>query len=321
MNTKLQFFSRLCGAVVALLTLVAGAAPWLGRISDQLDLFAHVTPFLLLAPLANLVVNRHAGWPRHASIFAIVSIALALMSALTWVGDGQSGVPVRIISMNVWTHNRDPVATAAWIRNQRPDFIMLQEDLENGAIVDRLLRETYPFRTRTPAFAPCGSVILSKHSTIDQGFTPSPDPRGSHCAVWARYQVGDQVITLVNVHMLWPTFEPWRRSQDHAIAAAVQSFSPETMIVAGDFNATPWSQALKRQTLIQGLKRRDQILFTWPMQPWSRHRYYSPTPILALDHIFAGHNWIGHDVSASPRLGSTHRGLVATLYLKPAASK
>lgn len=311
----------LASATLAVVALMAGLAPWLGRLGARLDLIAHVTPFLIAPPLLGLLCNRQAGWRRTVSILGFLGVVAALVMGLTWPSRETSGAPLKLVSMNVWTHNRNARATAAWIRSQRADFVMLQEAGEKGAAVAALLRPDYPFTTRAPDFEPCGSVILSRTPVIAQGFTPSPDPEGSHCAVWARYRFAGRLITLVDVHMLWPTFGPWRQAQDHLIEVVTRAAPRGTLIVAGDFNATPWSQALKGQDLIRGLTRRDQVVFTWPMQPWTRHRFYSPVPFLALDHVFAGSDWLGGDVRASPRLGSTHRGLVTQLYLKPDASK
>ena len=88
-------------------------------------------------------------------------------------------------------------------------------------------------------------------------------------------------------------------------------------IVAGDFNLTPWSFALKGIDRRLGLERWDRALFSWPARMSPHSPLSWPTPFLPIDHLYAGRDWRVVSLSRGPLVGSDHYPIVARLALTP----
>ena len=85
-------------------------------------------------------------------------------------------------------------------------------------------------------------------------------------------------------------------------------------ILAGDFNLTPWTFALRRMDVQFGLTRRTRALATWPNRlPSHDNPALMPFPILPIDQIYAGSAWRTESIRRGPRTTSDHYGVLATL--------
>ena len=87
---------------------------------------------------------------------------------------------------------------------------------------------------------------------------------------------------MVGVHCARP-FHPLLQAQD--VAALTQLVLTRTLpiVVAGDFNLTPWADRLKQFTRMTGLGRFNTFILTWPM----RWRNDPVLPVVASDNVFA----------------------------------
>ena len=95
-------------------------------------------------------------------------------------------------------------------------------------------------------------------------------------------------------------------------------YERKRLIIAGDFNSTPWSFTLRRQDEALGLVRRNQAMLSWPAMAFSRWNIHMPLPFLAIDHVYAGSDWVTLGAERGPALGSDHFPVVVTLALSPA---
>ena len=86
------------------------------------------------------------------------------------------------------------------------------------------------------------------------------------------------------------------------------------LIVAGDFNMTPWTDQLNDSRDVTGLGRYNTFHFTWPM----RWREYPLMPVVAIDNVFASSDFAKIATIGGPRLGSDHRPIIADIALAPA---
>lgn len=73
--------------------------------------------------------------------------------------------------------------------------------------------------------------------------------------------------------------------QEHDATALTQFVLTRKLpiIVAGDFNMTPWTDQLKQFTRTTGLGRFNTFHYTWPM----RWRRYPLVPVVVIDNVFA----------------------------------
>ncbi len=315
---------RLNRWLAALFAFVMGGIALLslgGAFSDTLDILTHFEPFLLAGGLVALLLQAPRT-TRHslAAAFALTAVVIpaGLMApelAARWtdVHARPGRDTLKVIQMNVWSENLDPAATARWLAAQNADVVVLEEVVHLSVPIPDALGRAYPYRTPNDPTAECDTFILSKTPPRASGLYPSPDPGGSHCGVWAQFGEGARAFTVVGAHLLWPAPPGPQRRQVDRLAADLKAFDPASLILAGDFNATPWSFGLRRVDAAFGPSRRDRALFTFPVQPYTRYHLRSSFPVLPLDHIYAGPGWRTISVTRGPKLGSDHLPVAALL--------
>jgi endonuclease/exonuclease/phosphatase (EEP) superfamily protein YafD len=225
---------------------------------------------------------------------------------------GPNASSLKIIEFNIWKSNRDPAATAAWIRAQDPDIVVLADVARQGQFVADRLRADYPYSVRCND-KHCSTMLLSKRQPLRAGGLAKGDPenRVGLSAVWATFSDVRGPFTVVGVHLPrpWPFGDQWRFQR--LLVAATATLDRRRMIVAGDFNDTPWSSDLQRLDRNLDLPRRTRALFSWPARlPYGLP---APFPILPIDQVYAALAWRTDRVTVGPRLGSDHYPLVIEL--------
>lgn len=83
------------------------------------------------------------------------------------------------------------------------------------------------------------------------------------------------------------------------------------LVVAGDFNMSPWTEKLARFTRNSGLARYNTLHLTWPM----RRGNLPLLPLVAIDNVFASRSFAAIATEGGPRLGSDHRLIVVDIAL------
>jgi endonuclease/exonuclease/phosphatase (EEP) superfamily protein YafD len=297
--------------VVFLVAPLASVASLGGVFSNTLDLLTHLAPFWLAGSLGALVLALLPAAPLRraalagfgalgiaaAAILVIPEFTRAIRPPVTWGGTCQ----VKLIAFNVWEHNGRPGDAAAWLAAQAPDFILMADVeppiraalIHRGFWYDRGVGHTAIF-SRSPAVA-----APFKIPERDWPLLPK-FARGTYSSACGPF-------SLVAVHLARP-FEATRGAG--SLAAELDRYDRERLIVAGDFNLTPWSFALRRLDWRLGLERRDRALSSWPAMG-------APAPFLPIDHVYAGRAWRTVRVEQGPSFGSTHYPLIAVLALEP----
>ena len=111
----------------------------------------------------------------------------------------------------------------------------------------------------------------------------------------ARMQVHGRAIMVRAIHPMPPISGPDRLTRD-ALIKAVASKVDEPLVIAGDFNASPWAPAM-RQLGVFGVKRATTFEPT--------HTLYGGLPI---DHILASEaDWSVSAAGVAGNFGSDHR--------------
>lgn len=306
---------------VAGASLVLGVLGQFGRICPPLDSINNFSQLWLLAGVlagtglvAISVRGRTAGFVVVAAMWALAFSNLGPLS-LTETDDTLPP-EVRLVQFNALKGNHDPEAAAAWILLQKPDIVVLEEGALAGARVRDLLRPKLPFVIDClgDQGGRCSTMILSSKRPLDSGGLADGDPenRGALSAVWARFQGPRATFTVVGVHMVrpWP-YGDQAKDLGHLAGFIRDLHSPHT-IVAGDFNQTPWTfqQRAFRKTI--GLTLISGGLPTWPASPIPVLGL-PMTPLLAIDHVYAGHAWTVTAVKRGPVLGSDHLPVAVSL--------
>ena len=168
-------------------------------------------------------------------------------------------------------------------------------------------------QTLAPTSFDIMTVHLSRIGPRDSGAWPSPDTFGRHFGAWASFGDTATGYTVVGAYALWPAPAGRQQIQTAFLASRLQAFNRDNLILAGDFNSTPWSFSLRRQDALFGLTRRSHALFSWSVQPYSRYKFWTPVPLMPIDHVYAGAAWKTVSVTTGPKLGSDHLPIIAVL--------
>jgi len=290
--------------------LLALLLPWLmralpasaGLFGWGLDLVAHWQPAhaaLWLVAIA-LLSARDRRW-----LFALPLALLPLWSAsapLPSAAEPAAAPTLTIASANVRAGNPDPAPLAAWLRAQPADVVVLVELTPDYA--DRLqdaLADVYPYRDFAPMDSPFGIGLLSRHPLSQRERRDSAD---GIPALAATLDTARGPVRVVAAHPMPPLGPHWQAARDRLLRTLADAAGTRPTVVAGDLNATPWSNALAR--IAPGLRRACGLAPTWPSGHFG----------IPIDHVLAGAGWRRLDCARGPDIGSDHRPIRATLALE-----
>jgi endonuclease/exonuclease/phosphatase (EEP) superfamily protein YafD len=214
---------------------------------------------------------------------------------------------LRVLSFNVLSANTCYAATLRWIQQSDPDVAFFSEVTPAWAAALEPLKARMPYfvvRERTDNF---GLAVYSKHPIIEQILVPSTLLEVAILQLTLGID-GNQVV-FVGMHPMAPLCPAYARDRDAGIKQQAARMRHETrpLIVAGDFNATPWSHAM---TPLIELGLRDTMLGRGFSATWQRRIPLFAIPIdqiLLRGPIRIRGRWTG------PDLGSDHRPVMADL--------
>ena len=276
-----------------------------GAVWGWADALNHLAPIWLVcgwvgAALVCLALPE--GRLRTASLISAAVAVLFCGVPMVWemARTGREAPPpanLTVLSFNRWWDSPDPPGQVAMIRASGADLVALQE--ANGfEAAAGSLRDLYPYQLFCGGN--CDTAILSKRPILASGREASAQWPGGSKFLWARTTALDgRPVTLATLHPFWP-IPPWiQRGQRGRIAELISALPLDETIVAGDFNLTPWSFAMRRMdATLAPLTRRSHGLLTFPAS-W-------PVPFLALDQVYAAPAWKTVSIERLPRAASDH---------------
>lgn len=309
-----RFVSHVVGlalAVGAVSIVGASILAMGGRASPRLDVLAHFAPLYGLTALCIMVSAILLPVTRKRTALALSAVAILASSVLTAPeflrAVGPAAAPnapgqIKVIQINALRRNTDIRRVADWLIAQDPDVVTLAEARHD--LRDLLIR-----RTGWKTAGAHGNLIVFTQERYLKMERPRL-PRGSELTfVNATYAHPGGPFEILTIHFAHPTNPVFARQITY-LESVVARRPRERMVLTGDFNATPWSQAMRRLDANLGLIRRDRALPTWPAQvmgrPW-------PLPFLPIDHVYAGAGWATVKVERGPWLGSDHYPVIVTL--------
>lgn len=286
-----------------------------GRVSPVLDVLAHLAPLYLL--VASIAAAPAVFAPRSfraglllLSTAAIVSTGwLMLPEALRRprldVPSAEPTGALRVVQFNAWGRNAKAEEAVAWILRQDPDVVVVQEA---GRLRDRLIAAGFHASCLS-----CGAVVFSRTEPLERYAEPKRDGGQRSLLSSSKLRTAAGVFTVVGIHRHWPVRFAKQASQTADLRSYLATLPKDRLILAGDFNSTPWSFARQREDREFGLVRRTIGLPTWPAEKVSHNRLPAPFPYMPIDHIYAGPGWVTVSVERGPRLGSDHYPVTVTL--------
>jgi endonuclease/exonuclease/phosphatase (EEP) superfamily protein YafD len=309
------------GLVVAAYFAVA-AASCLGRYSWLADLTTHFRPQLLVAALVLAVMLLLGGRPRWllplalaASVHAFVLFRPAPAPAA--VAEGSS---LRLLAFNVLTDNSRFDEVLGFIRREAPDVVVLTEASQPWQERVESLTARFPYTTLSKPRA-IDTVVLSRFRILEQSIEHAKGRKGRKIwepALRLVLDVDGKPTVLWAIHPASPINKAqWNRRNIYLKWLATRvAAEPERLpvIVAGDFNITPWSPWYDDWKQGSGLI--DSAGTNWPAitrRPFLPfHARFLGVPIdrVAISPVVAV---TSHRVG--PELGSDHYALTVDLTL------
>ena len=320
-NLKNVFATMLRGALglAALSFMIVTLIGLYGAVDAGFDVVNHfriwiVLPALPLVLLALVVKARAAAAMTLAALlvhaFAIVPEVYARWATQS----GESGADrIKIVTLNMRFNFADAERLKQFVETEQPDILVMQEAWGKSATAIDDLKELLPFRADCVDQYLCNLALLSRlpiaASKIEPASGAGPaaaSPRMLSAEVKLD-AVGrpDESATIITTHLSWPLPPELQASQFRQLAQRIAGFDPQSVIVAGDFNSTPWSHAMQHYDTATPLRRVTHAVHTWP----ARKRiagYELPFPLLPIDHVFAGSRFRAESVRRGPYLGSDH---------------
>lgn len=287
-----------------------------GAVSDRLDALTHAAPLWLAmgagaVVLGGLFARQAERWVMVVLGLVAIGACAVLMGpemAAAWRFKPAAIAPgdLKVIQFNAWQENRAPKKSLEWVLAQNADIVVVEEGGRASWEMVKGLRAAYPF-VSCPKGRGCEPWIFSRKKILASGQFGKGLPY-----VWAKLDDPAGAFTVAGVHFLWPVPAGPQQAQSGKLVEAVAKLDRHSLILAGDFNSTPWSFTLKRQDKALGLQRWTRALPSWPAGQFSRVAA-APAPFLPIDHVYAGDEWRAVRVERGPAVGSDHRPVVVTL--------
>lgn len=304
---------RIGGFLLALGCAAAALGGQAGRWSPRLDVLNHFELVWVIGAILAVAL----GWRDRATV---VLAALALAAAALQMtpellardkpAQTAEGPALKLVQFNVWFRNRAPAPTAAWLLEQDADIIVLEEAFGGAAPVVKALSARYPYQFSCgDKRHACSTLVLSRRPAIAGG----PLSGSGLVASWASFNGPGGPFIVVGLHSTHPYPPPWQQVEHDRLVKALARFDQERLILAGDFNSTPWSFGLKRLDRRLQIRRLTHAEPSWPAQPVTRLHIRPPLLLLPIDQVYAGKGWAAVSVKRGPRLGSDHVPIVVTL--------
>ncbi len=219
------------GVLVIALAQLAGLAQGLHPALDSVAHFRLILTVLLIPAIGLALLIRR----RVLASVTLMSLLAGLVGMTSTLGTNAiTGEPdLTVLQFNAYARNATPLAIVSQVKEARPDVITLQEMWRPILVIMDELKADYPYQNLCRSGWVGGTAILSRWPVTDQG-----------CATglaWMRIEKDVRKMSVASLHLTWP----WPMPQAKQIAELdpVLRAMPRPAVLAGDFNAAPWSTA------------------------------------------------------------------------------
>ncbi|SEQ63000.1 Uncharacterized conserved protein YafD, endonuclease/exonuclease/phosphatase (EEP) superfamily [Devosia sp. YR412] len=306
-------------STLAVLALFGFAVP-------ELDLLNHAQLFLLPGTVIALLIFAVAmrGWWRSAAIiYAFVGFAASANVILPDTFAAMQPRPaapesgsITMMTHNLFGLNYEMEKVTAAILAADADIIVLQEYFgEQAGELHPLLLASYPYyaRCRGGKRANLGLYSRIPFEQVEDGACPNNaygTTRTAH--VLAKFQTqSGKSFSVITTHMDWPIPVARQHEQLNALSAVVDKIEGP-MILAGDFNSTAWSYALRDFVAKNDFVRETLNMLTFPMSWYYLGAWRDTVPFLPLDHVMTRGGVVVHDIHTGEPTASDHLPVVFT---------
>jgi endonuclease/exonuclease/phosphatase (EEP) superfamily protein YafD len=315
----------LAAANLALIAAVAGGFTVLADIIAPLT--GHLIGIGLAASLA-LLVRRWVPAILAAGVVATAGLhvwlglawccaapAAGAQTALTKVTTQAWGESLTLLALNAWHQHGDARRLERYLATAPADVVVLSEFGPDKRSLLANLKAVYPFQVDCADQWPCSLALLSRVPLEAAGVgriaLEDREERASDMPafVWAKLAGS---LTVIGTHLHRPSRDPYlHASQVSALTEFVRRIEGP-LVLAGDLNTSPWSNAFRKLRAATGLTPASILLPSWPAWPLA-------LPQVALDHIFVSGELAVAAAGTGPAVGSDHLPVWAQIERHPVA--
>jgi endonuclease/exonuclease/phosphatase (EEP) superfamily protein YafD len=246
----------LAAAILLSVPLVLG---FLGRFHPALDSFSHfrahiaVAMAVLALPLFFTALWREAAMVLLLSLSAFATtlgVSQAFLSGAARAGGAETNNALySLIQLNLRYDNSDPAEVLRMVAREKPDIITVEEVSGQWQEKLKLLEGRYPYSQYCRRTGGWGVAILSRRPFVEGSRSGCV---GGGIMAFARFDLGGAPLSVVALHLPWPW--PFNQPGNISFIAPHLANQEGPLIVAGDFNAAPWSNAVRRVEAITGTR-------------------------------------------------------------------
>ncbi|MCF4966559.1 endonuclease/exonuclease/phosphatase family protein [Nostoc sp. CMAA1605] len=324
--------SQRIALIVAIATLVIlgllSLFPYIAW-SWPLELISHFRyQYFILSLLASIIlfILWRIRYLKHKILFltAILLLGINLVEVLPWYLPHNQQItthtakPLRILSFNLNIQNQAQDKIVDLVTDSQADIALLLEiDQQAFTIIQPQLKPSFPYSFRSPG----GGLALFSKFPIQDARADNFNKKAKHNLV-ANLAIDNKLITFIGTHPLVPvkpaTFHS-RNLQLAAIAEYIQNIN-QPLILAGDFNLTPWSPYYRRfvhKTKLHNTRLGFGILPSWPRPATHVNLPYWLIPLMniPIDHCFVSKHFQVVRTYTGGNANSDHAALITELVL------
>ncbi|MDM5272329.1 endonuclease/exonuclease/phosphatase family protein [Sulfurovum sp. zt1-1] len=305
MKRLLKFFIAfsLLGTTVA---LVLGYLSFLHPLFDSMSHFRiHLLFIWCFLVLIVVFLQRHT--VRYILIVLLIVVGGYITMLLQpYKGELQTTTDAKVIKFmqfNLNFRNRHMQRVKEYLEEQKIEIATFQEVTSKHRQFLEEMKEAYPFQ-RHCKFAGVGDVaILSKYPFVEsQGGCVKEEG-----LVWARVQFGEGELSVASLHLHWPY--PYKHHSQISRLEKAFAKIPSPKIIAGDFNAAPWSYAVKRVMKASDTKVVEGIRWSLNIGDPSSFVHMQ----IPIDHILLSKEFGLKDIHVGKSLGSDHFPIISEI--------
>jgi endonuclease/exonuclease/phosphatase (EEP) superfamily protein YafD len=304
----------------------------LGFASGALDVLNSLQIAIFPATLLGLILVALVFGPGPRSAFLIALAATGFIaSSSAFVPEVVRGfaprpaMPVdgsavlKVMTHNLFGLNYDMKRVAQGIFAEDPDIVALQEFFpEQRRPLHPLLLAHYPYFAYCTGGKRANIALYAKlpfTETAAGACTEKATQAVRTSRIVGHFRLADGTeFSVMTTHLDSPFNAPRQHAQMAELAAAAAAVRGPLLLM-GDFNATPWSYALRRFEARSGLERQTRNLVTWPLLFGGDDGLIRMIPFLPLDHVFTRGVAV-HRIGTAPADGSDHLPVVFLFSVK-----
>ena len=248
-----------------------------------------------------------------AAMLGAVGVAEPLLRAAERPAAPGHTVSITFATANLNLRNPDLDALREALAGLGVDVLVTQETPRALFDAPGALAEIFPHRRRAGRDDGDGApAIWSRLPLRDPGPGDAEGPHPSHLIVTLDLPEGGR-LQVMTLHFAWPAFDGQAR-QVADFARFRTRLSPP-LVVAGDFNAPPWSRAFRQVERVAGVQGPGGWRPTWVGGAADVPLRLPQWAGLPIDHLAASSGIGIGALGRAPLPGSDHLALTATLHV------